>query len=181
MIAIKKIMLKNGFGGDELGELIFNETGVKPETQVELMEVRANEYHKGYNDYFLRVDGSADLLAIRGVGFDPDYISAWFKPEYFDDGKGHYHRCERLAKRYQLNFEFVYSFSDSAGVICDFLHRMKRIKMTDSYRKALLSKEPEVKRALLKKVLGEDISKRARIGTKNQAQIQKVAEFVASL
>lgn len=181
MIEIKKIKLKNGVEGEELAELIFSESGITAETQVELMEVRINEYHKGYYDYFLRIDGTADLIAIRGVGFDPDYIRVWFKQDYFKDSKGHYYRCERLAKTYKLDIEFVYSFSDSAGVISDLLKRMKRVKMPEEYRQALLGEaNSDAKRKLLKKVLGENLSRRARIATKKTEQIEKVAEFVAN-
>lgn len=165
-----------------MGELILNKTEIQPETLVELMEVRRNEYHRGYKDYFLRIDGTSDALVIRGIGFDPDYIRVWFSQNYFDDGIGYRNRCDRLAKKYKLDFEFVYAFSDSAEVISDFLKRMKKIKikMSNEYRKALLRSNSDTKRDLLKRVLGEDISKRARIRTKNEEQVEKVAEFVAN-
>ena len=185
MIKIRDIKLGNGMTSDELANLVYDRIGLDVEkVRVELMECRASERYQSYIDLFYRIDKTSDLLLICNIGIDSSLVRVAFKQRFYESKGGYYDRCHRLAKRfsqYGLTYEFVYAFSDSEGVLTSFIRRLRNKRLKEQIREKLASSETNIesKREIIRKIIGDNLAKRARLATKQTTYVEVVAKFLA--
>lgn len=185
MIDIRDVKLGNGMTGNELAVLVYNRTGLDVEkVRIELMECRASERYRSYVDLFYRIDKTSNLLLISNVGGDSSMVRVAFKERFYESKGGYCARCQRLAKkfsRYGFTYEFVYAFSDSEGVLISLVKRLSHKRLKEEVREKLANPEIDIetKREVIGKIIGANLAKRARLGTKQVIYVDEVARFLA--